>query len=119
MYGKQSCSGALASTMANSDKAEQVDHLRGSGNSGGELRNKEGVPSKSQTWAEKVYGSGATKRKMHLVFHQPDSSEEMVMVLPPPEVVQDGAKEWEQCLVGYLMDSRFPPAVVSSIARII
>ena len=39
------------------------------------------------------------------------------MVLPPPKVVQDGAKEWEQCLVGYLMDAKFPPAVVSSIAR--
>ena len=54
---------------------------------------------------------------MDLEFHAPDAEEDLIMVLPPQEVIEEGAKEWERCLVGYLMDAKLSVAVVSTIAR--
>ena len=39
--------------------------------------------SKSVSWADMVVGPKTQKRKMQLVFHPPDESEELIMVLPP------------------------------------
>ena len=50
---------------------------------------------KIPSWAEKVVNGGSLKRKMQLVYHQPDSSEEMVMMVPPQDVIEDGARDWE------------------------
>ena len=91
--------------------------VQGSGVLEKNFSNKEGDVPKPSTWAEKVVGSRSLKRKMLLVYHEPEPAEEMVMVVPPQEVVEEGAKEWELCLVGYLMDPKFPPAIVASIAR--
>ena len=38
------------------------------------------------------------------------------IVSPPVEVEEAGAKKWENCLVGYFLDSKIPHAVVKSIS---
>ena len=64
------------------------------GRQGEGLIGKEVDSPKISTWAEKVAIPRSQKWKMQLIFHQPDVLEDMILVLPPQEVVEEGAREW-------------------------
>ena len=38
-----------------------------------------------------------------------------MVVSPPLEVEEQGSKKWENCLVGYFLDSKLPHGVIRSI----
>ena len=75
------------------------------------------ISEKSPSWADRVAIPGSQKRKMQLLYHKLVATEGPLMVYPPQEVVEEGAKEWEKCLVGHLMDSKLPTPIIISIAR--
>ena len=59
------------------------------------MEGREPEGAKILSWVERVAEKGAQKRKINLVFHTPETSEDLIMVLPPQEVLEVGAREWE------------------------
>ena len=42
--------------------------------------------------------------------------EGMIVVTPPTAVLEQGAKQWDCCLVGFILDNKLPSLVVKSIS---
>ena len=70
----------------------------------------------ASSWAERVAGSASSKSGMKLRFIKPMVEDSKTIVTPPQEVEEECAKKWENCLIGYFLDSKIPFAVVRNIA---
>ena len=67
------------------------------------------------TWADRLKSSSGSVARSKLQYFEPSWEDSVPVVIPPPEVEEEGTKKWEDCLVGHLFDSKMPFAVVRSI----
>ena len=70
---------------------------------------------KTLSWADRVSRTTVTAPRKQLKFFEPTFEDSKVIVSPPPEIEEQGSKKWENCLVGYFLDSKLPQGVVRSI----
>ena len=63
-----------------------------------------------------VSGSSRQSQAMSLRLFEPSLDDGKIVVTPPISVLERGAKRWECCLVGFILDNRLPSLVVKSIA---
>ena len=70
------------------------------------------------SWARIVAGGSPRRaRRMNLQFLEPSLVDGVVHVAPPSAVIEDGSKDWSDCLVGYFIGSKLPFNAVNTIAR--
>ena len=60
------------------------------------------------SWADHVRSFSKSKAGMALRFIPPTLSDSKTVVSPQVEIEDEGAKQWEKCLVGYFLDSSIP-----------
>ena len=70
----------------------------------------------TRSWASIVSGSSKQQPTMSLRLIEPSMDAGKIVVSPPIIVLEQGAKRWECCLVGFILDNRLPSLVVRSIA---
>ncbi|BFG25150.1 hypothetical protein CerSpe_114240 [Prunus speciosa] len=70
------------------------------------------------SYAETVGRSNYSNQgPMQLRFHKPILKSSRRVVALPPNLVVDGAREWQFCLVGYFVDKHLPLSSLNTIAR--
>ena len=69
------------------------------------------------SWANVAGASTIAHSKVTLQYHKPTKLVDgQIRVSPLRAIVNQGAKEWEHCLIGYFLGSRLPFPVIRSIA---
>ena len=75
------------------------------------------VTGKTLSWTDRLKGSSTPMARTKLKYFEPRMEDSIPVVAPPPEVEEEGSKKWADCLVGNLLDSKLPFAVVRSIIQ--
>ena len=70
---------------------------------------------KTLSWADRLKGSSFHTARTKLKYYEPKMEDSIPVVAPPPEVEEEGSRKWADCLIGNLLDTKLPFAVVRSI----